>query len=403
MTLSAPTASKLAGHWTLDPAVVFLNHGSFGACPRAVLDYQQSLRARIERQPVEFFVRDLEGLLDEARAALAGFVGCQAADLAWLPNITAGVNAVLRSQQFSPGDELLVTNHEYNACRNILDFVARRDDAIVVVADIPFPTAGSDEVHAAVMQHVSTRTRLALLDHVTSQTGLIMPLETLIPALQEHGVRTLVDGAHAPGMIELELEKLGADYYAANCHKWVCAPKGAGFLYVATERQAQVRPAVISHGANTTRTDRSRFLVEFDWPGTWDPTAVLSVPQALGHIASLLPGGWAAVRRHNHDLVVRGRELICDALGIAPPCPAQMLGSLAALPLPDSEAPASASPLYGDPLQLELLQRWSIEVPLIPWPAHPRRLLRISAQLYNDISQYEALADALRQLFPAAD
>ncbi len=307
--VSETSTKNLAIHWTLDPDVVFLNHGSFGACPRSVQQYQQTLRERIERQPVEFYVRDMEVFLDDARRSLAGFVNCPEKDLAWVPNITAGVNAVMRSLRFKPGDELLVTNHEYNACRNIFEFVAQRDGATVVVAPIPFPSAGFTEAHEAIMSRVTERTRIALLDHVTSQTGMILPLETLIPAMRERGVPTLIDGAHAPGMIDLDLQALDADYYTANCHKWVCAPKVAGFLHVRPELQEAIHPSIISHGANSTRTDRTRYLVEFDWPGTWDPTAVLSVPEALSTLGSYLPGGWPAVREHNHRLVVAGRAL----------------------------------------------------------------------------------------------
>lgn len=394
--------NELAIHWTLDPKVVFLNHGSFGACPRSVQQYQQTLRDRIERQPVEFYVRDLEAFLDDARQTLADYINCPVNDLAWVPNITSGVNAVIRSLRFAPGDELLLSNHEYNACRNAFEFVAQRDGAKVVVADVPFPSQGFDEAHNAIMSAVTERTRIVILDHVTSQTGLIMPLDTLIPALRERGIQTLIDGAHAPGMIDLDLMALGADYYTANCHKWICAPKGAGFLYVRPELQGDIRPTVISHGANSKRTDRSKFLIEFDWPGTWDPTAVLCVPEALRALESYLPGGWPAVRDHNHQLAVAGRELLCEALGIAPPCPAEMLGSLACVPLPDSSGPPPTSSLYGDPLQDKLLQRWNIEIPIIPWPAHPKRLIRISAQLYNELSHYELLANALRELFPRA-
>ncbi len=395
------TERREFAHWTLDPDVDFLNHGSFGACPRAVQQYQQTLRERIERQPVEFYVRDLEAFLDDAREALAAFLNCRANDLAWVQNITTGVNAVVRSLRFDPGDELLVTDHEYNACRNALEFAAKRDGATVVVANVPFPSAGFEEAHDAIMARVTKRTRLALLDHVTSQTGLVMPLQSLVPALRERGVQTLIDGAHAPGMIDVDIDALGADYYSANCHKWLCAPKGAGFLHVRPEHQRHIRPPVISHGANTRRTDRSRFLIEFDWPGTWDPSAVLCVPEALRVMESFLPGGWPAIRKRNHELVVAGRRLLCDALGAEPPCPETMLGSLAAVALPDSDGPASDSPLYGDPLQTRLLDRWGIEVPLVPWPAHPKRLIRISAQLYNDLPQYRRLAGALRELFPS--
>ncbi len=383
--------------WPLDPEVVFLNHGSFGSCPRPVLDCQQQIRARLERQPVQFFVRDLEGLFDAARATLAEFIGADADDLVFVPNATAGVNAVLRSLRFERGDELLVTDHEYNACRNALEFAAAQWGARVTVVAVPFPLASADDIVAAVMERVTPRTRLALFDHVTSQTGLVMPIRRLAEDLASRGVETLVDGAHAPGMVPLRLREVGAAYYTGNCHKWLCAPKGAGFLVVRRDRQALIRPPVISHGANTTRTDRSRFQIEFGWTGTCDPSAWLCVPESLRFVASLLPGGWPEVMRRNRALALAGREVLCDALGIAPPCPEELIGSLASVPIADAaDDGAPASPLYADPLQDELRLRHRIEVPIIPWPAPPKRLLRISAQLYNSLPQYRFLAEALK-------
>jgi isopenicillin-N epimerase len=200
-------------------------------------------------------------------------------------------------------------------------------------------------------------------------------------------------------MLELDLPAVGAAYYTGNCHKWVCAPKGAAFLHVRRDLQPGVRPIAISHGANSPRPDRSRYLVEFDWVGTDDPSAFLSVPEAIRFMGSLLPGGWPALRRHNRELTLYGRRAICEALGTAPPCPEEMIGSLASVPLPPGTNAAVVSPLYADPLQQELLDRWKIEVPVIPWPASPRRLIRISAQLYNSPDQYDSLASALGGLF----
>src|SRR6266446_8332441 len=203
--------------WALDPQVAYLNHGAFGACPRAVLEYQRKIRGRLERHPIQFFVRDLEGLLDAARGQLAKFLGADPEGLVFVPNATAGVNTVLRSLRFKRGDELLVTDHEYNACRNALNFIAERSGARVVVAHVPFPLRAKEEVVDAVLSRVTTRTRLALLDHVTSQTGLVLPIQTLVRKFAQHGVETLVDGSHAPGMAPINLRKLGATYYTGNC------------------------------------------------------------------------------------------------------------------------------------------------------------------------------------------
>lgn len=388
--------------WLLDPQIVFLNHGSFGSCPRAVLNFQRALAERLERQPVQFFVRELEPLLDQARQALAEFLGAAPDDLVFVPNATAGVNTVLRSLEFNAGDELLVSNHEYNACRNALDFAAERARARVVTVDLPFPVSHPGEMVDAILARSTPRTRLVLMDHVTSQTALILPIGLLAERLSERGIDLLVDGAHAPGMLPLSLREAGAAYYTGNCHKWLCAPKGAGFLYVRRDRQSAIRPLSISHGANSPRQDRSRFLLEFGWTGTWDPTALLSVPEAVRYVGSLLPGGWPEVMARNHALAVAARAVLCRALQLELPCPDAMLGSIASVPLPDSTDTAPpASPLYSDPQQDLLRARFGIEVPIIPWPAPPRRVLRVSAQLYNALPQYELLGEALRELGPA--
>lgn len=369
-------------HWTLDPAITFLNHGSFGAAPRVVLEKQNEYRAQLEREPVRFFVRELEPLLDGARRTLAEFLGAEPEGLAFVPNATAGVNAVLRSLDLDKLDELLVTSHEYNASRNALDYVAGIAGAKVVVAEVPFPIESPDVVVERVLARVTDRTRLFLADHVVSQTAIIFPIERLVRELAARGVDTLVDGAHAPGFLPLDLRALNAAYYTGNLHKWVCAPKGAAFLYVRENRRRSVHPVSISHGANSPRTDRSRFLLEFDWTGTFDPSAWLAVPAALEFMSS--HGGWPEVMRRNRELALLGRDILCSALGIDPPAPDEMLGAMAAVPLPDGTE--------GDKLQDALLFEHHIEVPVMPWP---RPLLRISAQLYNEPADYERLAEAL--------
>jgi isopenicillin-N epimerase len=386
-------SGDLAALWPLDRELVFLNHGSFGACPNEVLRHQSALRAEMEAEPVRFLSRELDDRLDVARAALGGFLGADPDDLAFVTNATGGVNAVLRSRLFNPGDELLTTDHAYGACRNTLNFVAERSGARVVTVTLPFPVTSPDVIVDAVLARVTPRTRLALLDHVTSPTGLILPVERLCAALRGRGVDVLIDGAHAPGMLPLDLEALGAAYYSGNCHKWLCAPKGSAFLWTRRDRQVDVRPLTISHGATAVRPGRSRFRMEFDWTGTSDPTAWLTVPKAIEYIGSLVAGGWPAVMARNRALALEARRLVCEAAGSAPACPDEMIGSIASILLPDGTTDVAWR--RPDPIQRRLFDEWQIEVPVMNWPAAPRRLIRISAQLYNRIDHYERLARAL--------
>jgi isopenicillin-N epimerase len=385
-----------AALWPLDPAVAFLNHGSYGACPAEILRHQAALRDLMEAEPVRFLGREVDDRLDVARAGLAAFVGADPDDLAFVANATGGVNAVLRSLRLAPGDELLTTDHAYQACRNTLDFVAERSGARVVAVTLPFPVAAPEAIVDAVLAGATPRTRLALLDHITSPTALVLPIERLVAALAARGIETLVDGAHAPGMVPLDLRALGAAYYSANCHKWLCTPKGSAFLWVRRDRQADVHPLTISHGAKGERAGRSRFRLEFDWTGTQDPTAWLTVPTAIEYLAGLVPGGWPALMARNRALALAARRLLCDAVGTAPACPDAMIGSIASVVLPDNRT-VETGWRVRDPLQGRLFEAWGIEVPIMRWPAPPRRLVRVSAQLYNRLPQYARLAEALRK------
>jgi isopenicillin-N epimerase len=386
--------------WRLDPSVAFLNHGSYGACPEPVLAEQRAWRDRMEAEPVQFLARELEGLLDDARLEVARFLGADAAGLAFVPNATSGVNAVLGSLRFSPGDELIATDHEYNACLNAHRRAAARDGASVAIAAVPFPIGDPGDAVEAVLAAVTPRTRFALISHVSSPTALILPIEELVHELAVRGIGVLVDGAHAPGMVPLAIDDLaraGMDWYTGNGHKWLCGPKGSGFLWTREERRATTHPVVTSHGANDRRTDRSRYRMEFDWTGTADPTAYLTLPAAIRFIASLTPGGWPEVMATNRAVVKRGRELVLASLGTAAPAPDEMLGAMAAIPLPIS---------VGDGLEAQrrLYDDHRIEVPVSTWPVDaalapgetPRaELLRISAQLYNVEEDYADLAEAI--------
>ena len=380
--------------WHLDPMVSHLNHGSFGATPVPVLETQQRWRDLLESNPTRFMLEHYQPALDRARERVAEFVGADPAGLAFVNNATAGVNAVLRSLEatLQPGDEILITDHGYNACRNAVAVTAARTGAQLVTASFPFPIEGSLEVIDGIMEALTGRTRLLLLDSVTSPTALVLPIDELVAAL-EPDVEILVDAAHAPGMIDFDVSSMGASYVTANCHKWMCSPKGSAFLYVREDRREGIYPSVISHGYNGAWPAEGGHLhTQFDWTGTDDPTAWLAVPDAIEVVGKLQPDGWEGVRRTNRELCLAGRDILIDALGIAPPAPDTMVGSIASLPLPPSPEPAGH---LFDPLMLKLRSDWSLETMVFTWPTPPGRLLRISAQQYNRIEEYERLAQAV--------
>lgn len=376
--------------WGLDPQVIFLNHGSYGATPKRVLQAQNAWRERLEAQPVQFMGEVLPQALRAAAAKLADFVGAKPENLVFVENATSGVNAVLRSLQFQPGDEIACTNHAYEAVRQALQFIATRSGARVVEAQVPFPITGPEQVIAAFAAILTPKTRLAVLDHITSPTALIYPLPELMGLCRERGIPVLVDGAHAPGTLPLELENLGADWYTGNAHKWLFAPKGCAFLWVAPHQQTYTHPTVISYGFG------QGFLAEFDWVGTRDPSAWLAISAALEFIQEL---GIDSMRRYNHTLMMQARQLLLDRLAGIPPAPENMLGFMATLPLPplwqqwrlDLPLPIRARRLHD-----YLWHTHRIEVPIIPFAG--QLWVRISAQLYNHLAEYEQLALALQRL-----
>lgn len=395
-TLPAP--SPLARHWRLDPGVVFLNHGSFGACPTAVLDEQTRLRQLMEAEPVRFFVELFDSLMDAARDALARFVGCAADELVFVPNATTAVATVLAhlEPRLSPGDQILTCAHEYPACLNNLRRTCRRTGAVPVEAPIPWPVPSPDRVVEAVLDAVTPRTRAALLSHITSPSGLVIPLERIVPELERRGVCTIVDGAHAVGHLDLNLHSLGCSWYTANAHKWLCTPKGSAFLFVRADRQADgFRPLVLSNHAERPRPARNHLHTEFDYVGTDDYTPAMCIPRAI-EVVGEMAGGWDRVRTHNRELCLHARDHLCRVLGVEPPAPNSMIGNLATLPLPGVPE-AATSGLYHDALQERLIRNHCIQVPVWTCPAgSENRVLRISAQLYNSMAQYEYLGEALR-------
>jgi isopenicillin-N epimerase len=399
--------------WHLDERVTFLNHGSFGACPRAVMDAAEAVRTELEREPVRFMVGELEARLDEARSAVGALLGAAADDVVFVPNATAGVSTVLASLALAPGDELVTIDHAYNACRNALDRAAERTGARVRVAALPFPTPGDDAVVEAVVDQVTPRTRLVLVDLVTSPTALVLPVRRLVAELAARGVDTLVDAAHGPGMVPLDLDAVGAAYTAGNFHKWLCAPKGAGFLHVRRDRQEGIHPLVTSHGKSSSRRDRSRFRLEHDWTGTFDPAPSLCVPEAIRFLERM-PGGIGGWMARNHEAALAARRTLCAALHVEPPCPDAMIGAMVSLPLPLREAREERHGPF-DPLQETLFSRFGIEVPVFTFPAHwstmgalpasqpIQKLFRVSTPAYVTPADVERLAGALVELGMAED
>jgi len=367
----------------LEPGMAFLNHGSYGAAPKEVLAVQSDLRHRLESQPVRFMSRELPQRLADASAALADFVGAEPADLVFVENATAGCNAVLRSLRLKPGDEILITDHIYPAVRNILRHVSAESGALLVEVHLPFPVNGPTEVLEAVTAKLSACTRLVVLDLITSPTATILPVAEIAQAARAVGAQVLVDAAHAPGQIDFDVTALGADWVTGNAHKWLFAPKGAAFLWADPGSQADIHPTVISHGYG------KGFQAEFTWTGTRDPSAWLAVPAAIDFYRKI---GDRAVRNHNQDLARRAAELLVAKFGTLTASPASMRGAMATIALPTA--------LPGDidtakALNARLWERHRIEVPIFGFA--DRLWVRISAQVYNEMSEYEQLAEALRR------
>jgi len=373
----------------LDPEVVFLNHGSFGACPAPVLDVYQAWQRELERQPVEFLGRRSVDLLRAARERLGEYLGADADDLVFVANATTGVNIVARSLDLGPGDEVLGTDHEYGACDRTWRFVCEQRGATYRQVPIDAPVTTHAAFVEAVWSAVGPRTRVLFLSHITSPTGLIFPIAELIRRARQAGILTVIDGAHAPGQIPLDLDALGADAYAGNCHKWLCAPKGAGFLHVRREVQPRIEPLVVSWGwrPEPQWPYASPFVSEQEWTGTRDIAAWLAVPAAIDFQAE---GGWDAVRARCHRLVLESQARLLALPGVRALHPDERPGGDAWT----AQMTAVAVPV-ADPFafQARLYERHRVEVPLIAW--NDRAVLRVSVQGYNVHADIDALIAAL--------
>lgn len=377
--------------WLLEEGMAFLNHGAFGATPRSVLAEQARIRAAMERQPLRFFVDEAPGATRAAAASIARYVGAHANDVALCENTTSGVNAVLQSFPFEPGDRVLSSNHLYPAVAKTLEYVCRRQGATLDLAQVPCPVGSPSDVVRAFEEAITSRTRLLVVDHVTSMTALIFPVEELVALARSRGIPILIDGAHAPGMLPLDLPALGATWYVGNCHKWLCAPKGAALLWAHPDDPLArgIHPPVISHSFGEP------FPSEFDWVGTRDISSWLAIPAALAFRAWL---GDSAVRDWNHRLAMHGGAAVASSTGAVPTGPESMIGSMVSLQVPGF---LGANPALGDRLRSAL---WAGERIEVACPVLDGRLyVRVSGQVYNEESATERLAAALPRYLAALE
>lgn len=386
------TMNPLKSLFLLDPEVHFLNHGSFGACPIPVFEVYRTWQRRLERQPVLFLGREYDSLLREARAALGAHLNAEADDLVYIPNATHGANIVARSLRLQPDDEVLTSDHEYGACDLTWEFVCGKTGAKYVHQSIRLPVQTEEEIVSQFWAGVTGRTRVIYLSHITSPTALRLPVERICALARQAGILTVIDAAHSPGQIAVDLQALGADVVFGNLHKWMMSPKGAAFLYARPEIQPMLEPLVVSwgYGNRSPLASGSRFVDMFQWSGTHDPSAALSVPAAIGFMQEQ---AWERVRRDCHTLLIQAVERVCSLTGMPPlyPLDGSLFSQMAIAPLPvETDLTALKARLYDE---------YRVEVPLIQW--NDRKFVRISIQGYNAPEDVDALANGLERLIPS--
>lgn len=383
---------SLRDQYLLDPDVVFLNHGSFGATPRPVMEIYQAWQHRLESQPVKFLSREIGAHLLEARQVLGDYVNAEAGDLVFVPNATTAVNIVARSLTLGPGDEVLATNHEYGACDNAWRFMARQRGFGYIRQPLSLPLTTPAALVEELWQAVTPRTKVIYMSHITSPTAVRLPVEAICARARQAGILTIIDGAHALGQIPLDMQAIGADFYTSNAHKWLCSPKGAAFLFAQPSVQHLIEPLVVGWGWGEGRefTFGSDFIDYLQWTGTDDYSAYLSVPAAIRFQADY---DWPAVRARCHELVSEAVETIGNLAGLPPVYPSRdttFYAQMAIAPLPSiADLREFQTRLYDD---------YRIEIPCIDW--NGRQFIRVSVQGYNDRADIEALIEALKAMPP---
>ncbi len=394
--MNLPSYNTLAQHWKLNQNIVYLNHGSFGATPAKVIEKQQLLQAELEAEAVHFIIDKMPALIDDSKQALANFVNTSANNIVFTQNTTTGVNTILKSIIGNQGDEWLTTNHAYGACANALNYYAAKNKCIVNIANINYPIQSKQAILDAIEKTITPQTTLALIDYVTSATATIMPVPEIITMLHAKGIQVIVDAAHCPGMIDIDIDKLQPDYLIANCHKWICSPKGSAFIYVAPQNQHLIQPLVISHFNDTAVGTAAHWSKQFEWDGTHDYSAYICVKNALEQMPIIANASWQNIKQQNHELVWKAASKIANALNVQLPVPKNMVGSICNIPMPNGKAPSHK---FHSNVALKniLFEKYKIEVPVFMFPAALTQWLRISAQLYNSMEQYDYLLDCLKK------
>jgi isopenicillin-N epimerase len=394
--MNLPNYSPLIQHWKLNKNIVYLNHGSFGATPTKVLEKQLQLQMENEAEAIEFYIDKLPNLINTSKAALANYVGTDSNNIVFIQNTTTGVNTILNSLTANEGDEWLTTNHAYGACVHAFKHFATKHKCNVVTAIIDYPIISEDAILEAIEKSITPKTTIALMDYVTSASAIILPIKKIIDLLHSKGIKVIVDAAHAPGMVDFNIEVLQPDFFIANCHKWICSPKGSAFIYVAPQHQPSVNPLVISHYNDTNEGEATHWSNQFMWDGTHDYSAYICVKDALEYMPALIDGGWDAIKKHNHELVWAAANKIATALQVTLPVPKAMVGAICNIPMPDGVA--AAKKFHSNvALKDTLFHKYKIEVPIFMFPTAPTQWLRISAQLYNSMEQYDYLLACLKE------
>lgn len=390
--------SEYGDLWYLDKGMVFLNHGSFGACPIFLLNKQAQYRQQMESQPLKYFIRDADEMLYNTKRALSQFIGANADDLVFVDNATSAVNIVLKSFPFKNGDRILITNQIYPACRNTVYKIAKEKKLIIDEVITP-PTLKSDEdLTNEIIKYIKPNTVFALFDHISSLPGIIFPVKQLTNILEKKGIVVMIDGAHAPGMIPLNLNELNPAFYTGNCHKWMCTPKGSAFLTVRKDMQDIISPLVTSRSYGEIVTELSEFQYNFSWQGTRDISPFLTISDSIEYFENIYPGGWKNIMIANHKLVLEAGKKICEEFDIEQSYPESMIGSIYGIPFFDEGKENVEKLNKRSELQERLFHDYRIEAMVSFFPRAPKRFLRISSQIYNTIEQYQYLIDCIKQI-----